>query len=575
MPAWRDLKLEELSKQLCYSPPEKRADQLAAALDLVPRIDPTLRYPWEFVLFRLTGYRPKTPVEHEIPGIVLRADLSQLVEVLSETLSLPVAGAAEPVLTLEQVTTQFNVSTKTIQRWRRQGLIAMRYVFGDGRRRLGFLGSAIKQFSAANAERINRSSSFKQLSDDEKRSIIAVARALVGRDNPGIKEIALRVAHQLGRSPETVRYTIRKHDQEFPEAAVFPEATEAIGDADRQRIMDYLSAGMPLSDIAEKLGRTAGDIDRLVHEDRLERILGLQMGWVHNPLFDLPDADEVILGLLAKKSLAQATKSVAAGSNAKADDLLMARMPKGLPAFLAQVFQTPVMPQELETDAFRRMNYLKYKAARLRDACVTMAGAKLGEARRSEAADAIGRLLAQAAEIKNQLLQTNLRVAVHVARKHQRYGTDLMELVSDASVWLMRAIDKFDFARGVKFSTYASYAIMKNFARGRVEQIARRDRKLVTGQEEILNQIGERDGESVADTIDRAAEMGDLVEVLERLPARDRELISAHYGLGEANAMSLAELGAKLGVTKTRVQQLEAAAIKKLRRLMQERRQRV
>ena len=136
----------------------------------------------------------------------------------------------------------------------------------------------------------------------------------------------------------------------------------------------------------------------------------------------------------------------------------------------------------------------------------------------------------------------------------------------------MRAIEKFDFARGVKFSTYASYSIMKNFARGRIEHIAGRDRKLVTGQEEILSLVGDRETLSVADTIDRAAEMGDLVEVLQRLPARDRELISAHYGLGDSDAQSLAQLGEKLGVTKARVQQLEAAAIKKLRRLMEERR---
>src|SRR5437868_1040490 len=123
MPAWRDPKLEELSQQLPYSPPEKRAAQLAAAVALLPLIDPAKDYPWEFVLFRLTGYRPKTPVDHHVAGLSLRAGLSQFIELLSETLSIPVADAKEPVLTLDQVTQQFNVSSKTIQRWRRQGLM--------------------------------------------------------------------------------------------------------------------------------------------------------------------------------------------------------------------------------------------------------------------------------------------------------------------------------------------------------------------------------------------------------------------------------------------------------------------
>jgi RNA polymerase sigma factor (sigma-70 family) len=447
--------------------------------------------------------------------------------------------------------------------------MAMRYVFPDGRRRLGFLGSAIAHFSLSNADRISKSASFKQLTPEEKRDIIAAARSLAAHGNPGIKEISLRVAGQLGRSAETVRYTIRKHDQDSPDSAVFPEPLQAVDTAERKRILELLSTGMPLETIAQTLGRAPSTIDRLVHENRTDRLRDLQIDFIHNPLFDLKDADNIILGVLAQKSLNQARATVATGTNEKANDLLMARMPRDLPAFLAQVFQTPVMPQEIETDSFRRMNYLKFKASKLRDAFQTLQSAQLdGE----HPADAIEDLLRQAADLKNELLQTNLRVAVHVARKHMRYGADLMELVSDASVWLMRAIEKFDFARGVKFSTYASYSIMKNFARGRIEHIAGRDRKLVTGQEEILSLVGDRETLSVADTIDRAAEMGDLVEVLQRLPARDRELIQAHYGLGDSDAQSLAQLGQKLGVTKARVQQLEAAAIKKLRRLMEERR---
>ena len=84
------------------------------------------------------------------------------------------------------------------------------------------------------------------------------------------------------------------------------------------------------------------------------------------------------------------------------------------------------MPQELETDAFRRMNFLKYKADHLQKGG--------GEPAQIQA------LLAQAAELKNQILKSNLRVAVHVARKHHRLGIPLMELVSDATIWLMRAL---------------------------------------------------------------------------------------------------------------------------------------
>ena len=121
--AWRDEKIAELAKQLAYSPAEKRGEQLAAAYALFPQIDGQREYPWEFILFRLTGYRPKEAVEHPVAGGDLQADLAKFIEFLSDTLSIKACDAGEPVLSLEQVAGQFTVLTKTIQRWRRQGLL--------------------------------------------------------------------------------------------------------------------------------------------------------------------------------------------------------------------------------------------------------------------------------------------------------------------------------------------------------------------------------------------------------------------------------------------------------------------
>ena len=83
----------------------------------------------------------------------------------------------EQVLSIEELARQFNVSTKTISRWRDHGLVAQRYVVG-GRRRVGFLASTVERFMHDNPLRIERGSRFSQLSDEEHDKIISWARRL-------------------------------------------------------------------------------------------------------------------------------------------------------------------------------------------------------------------------------------------------------------------------------------------------------------------------------------------------------------------------------------------------------------
>ena len=251
----------------------------------------------------------------------------------------------------------------------------------------------------------------------------------------------------------------------------------------------------------------------------------------------------------------------------------MARMPRDLPPFLAEIFLQPIMPQELETDAFRRMNYLKFKAVKAQAALE-------GESVSAEAVGELESLVAPGKLVKNHLVHAHLRGAVHVSRKHERSNRPLIELFSDATLWLMRASDNFDFARGgsehhARFSTYASYAIMKNFARDRADRLAGPEAGVLTGQEELLKTVGAR--EHAAEPSETPASNAELLTVLKELPARDQELLSHHYGLdtgkGEREPLSLSQIGDKMGITKARVRQLEVRALRKLRQLLETRRE--
>ena len=148
--------------------------------------------------------------------------------------SSEVEHIGEQVLTVEELAKQFNVSTKTIARWRELGLVSRRLVF-DGRKRVGFLRSSVDRFVKNNQERVVRGSRFSQLTDEQRQDIIDRARRMASAGG-GQSEIARRLAKRTGRSVETIRSTIRQFDRQNPELAIFPDLTGPLNDAQKTRI---------------------------------------------------------------------------------------------------------------------------------------------------------------------------------------------------------------------------------------------------------------------------------------------------------------------------------------------------
>src|SRR5262249_12254827 len=140
------------------------------------------------------------------------------------TPAVPVETVPEPVFTLDQISKRLNVSTKTIRRWRKRGLVGLRVV-ANGRRQVGFTQSVVDRFLAANQEQVKRGSRFSQLSDEEKEEILRRAQRLARVGGGTLTEVSRRIARRLGRSPETVRYTIKNFDRSHPEQALFPGVT--------------------------------------------------------------------------------------------------------------------------------------------------------------------------------------------------------------------------------------------------------------------------------------------------------------------------------------------------------------
>jgi RNA polymerase primary sigma factor/RNA polymerase sigma factor len=181
------------------------------------------------------------------------------------------------------------------------------------------------------------------------------------------------------------------------------------------------------------------------------------------------------------------------------------------------------------------------------------------------ALDNLERYYDEALQTKNQIVQANLRLVVSIAKRHVGAGEDFFHLISDGNMSLIRAVEKFDYGRGNKFSTYASWAIMKNFARTIPEEYKHRDRYRTSSQE-AFTAAEDRGTDWYEQESAQYQRKNQINRILSCLDPREQKIIINRFGLDHSQEpQTLKEVGALLGVTKERIRQIEARALNKLR----------
>jgi RNA polymerase primary sigma factor len=540
-------RIAQLSRQLAFAPAQTRVLQAASAENLLHEIDPAKAYPLEYVVFRITGYHPRGLGADLLTGLALHHDLGLLIEQLSESLDLKTLDAGEPVLAIDDVAEKFNVSSKTLQRWRRRGLPARRFTFPDGKKRVGFLLSSVERFVAAHAEQIIGQviggANVSRVEGPELQEIVRRAR-LLACSGACEEEISRRIGRRLGRSPLTILHTVRKHDQENGGRAIFPLAPPAMDEAERQRVLKGVRRGLTIRKLARRAGRPRSAIYRLLLNERIERLSRRKMRFIDDPLYHEADARQIVAEIAGAQDL---------GLRPPIEE---SRIPRDLPPYLQSLYRTPLLTPAHERSLFLEFNFHKFQFVMAR----RRLDPQFARSRDLKVMEEHARL---ANEVKNRIVQANLRLVVSIARKHLRRNLSLMELISDGNITLMRAIESFDTHKGNRFSTYATLSLMKGFARSVPVMLSQ---GLPLHREPMSAELPDRRyGGAEAGLVER----DEVDQLLSQLDDRERRVLLAHYGLTrdgiQPSPATFEQVAQQMGLSTHRVRQIEQAAMTKLR----------
>ncbi|MHC4949033.1 MAG: hypothetical protein ACYTG1_12375 [Planctomycetota bacterium] len=535
--------IADLLEQLRYAPEATLRRQMDAAEALADDVEPDRTYPRDFVVFRVTGYRP----EDDDPAVMLvgealLADLVNLVQRLSRRLELAPDEDGRRALPLPEVARRLKVSRKSLQRYRRQGLVCHYVRFGDGTKRLACYEDALRRYEARHRRELDRAAAFSRVDEVTLAGLVAEARRLRETERLSLNETALRLAATCGRAHETVRGILRRHDRRSP-VPIFTEPgpltarqVRLIGRAWRM--------GVATSRLARRFGKTPPTIQRAVHVFRAGQLRGLGIAWVELPTFARPDAVEVILSAPA------VTRDLDARPDL--DDLVAA---------VQRLHDAPAVDEDLEQALLGGYNLLKRRAAGAADA--------LGRHPGAAELDAIETDLRWATLLKRRLVGLALPVAVRTVEQnlHRRLAEqpaarirDLLALGIDV---VSAAVESIDPAKGQRLERVCGHAVDRALARLGVgdasDRAAARHPAGTIGLAAPLRAVTPWQA-MLELRPDQVARLGDL-------PETAAPIVRAHHGLDGAPPRTAAAIAETLGVTPSAAARRLRAAETRLRGL--------
>ncbi|MDA3935834.1 MAG: RNA polymerase sigma factor RpoD [Actinomycetota bacterium] len=428
-----------------------------------------------------------------------------------------------------------------------------------------------------------------------------------------------------------------------------PEKDEATKDAPKKEAAKKVAPELELGEVKTlaKMGKSKGDLsddeiqgalgDIDLSDDQVDNIYGF---FREEGISIVDESDVVELGKEPNKVIPESSDDDDDSVSKEEKEHINIPLPKPAPKkkktkrrtdnsalapltgdpvrmYLKEIGKVPLLTAAQEVDLAMKIEAGLEATARMEEALE--AGAKIDRAenRRLRRMEAVG------IEAKQQLVEANLRLVVSIAKRYVGRGMLFLDLIQEGNLGLIRAVEKFNYTKGFKFSTYATWWIRQAITRAIADQ-ARTIRipvhmvetinKLIRVQRQLLQELGrEPTPEEIGDKMEMTAErvreilkisqepvsletpigeeedsqLGDFIEdgeavippeaasfsmlqsqlsrVLDGLSERERKVIELRFGLQDGHPRTLEEVGREFGVTRERIRQIESKTLCKLR----------
>ncbi|WP_417382640.1 sigma-70 family RNA polymerase sigma factor [Gimesia sp.] len=279
---------------------------------------------------------------------------------------------------------------------------------------------------------------------------------------------------------------------------------------------------------------------------RARKLLDQEIEFISNPCFSDATAETEILGDFDTSS-----------SDTGLNHSQMTSVP-GSSTTISRLCRAEVLSAEEEQNLFRRLNYLKYRANQFRSQLNP-------EWVTEDQLDRVEQLLHKAQLVRDEILRRNMRLVVSIVKKCMTTGVSFDELFSDGCLTLLKAIDKFDYSRGFRFSTYAYHAISNYAYRKIANHRKERAKYKQLPPERSMEETGQVKNPLMGTgTWDELSEL--LNESIDTLDEREQLIVKSRFALGKhRKSLTFQKLADQLGISKERVRQLEQRAVAKLR----------
>ena len=281
---------------------------------------------------------------------------------------------------------------------------------------------------------------------------------------------------------------------------------------------------------------------------RARRILFQPIEFIPSQEFADPDATAEILA---------PTPGLPAETIQSGDLPELSKAPAGTPPYLASLYEVPLLTKAQEQHLFRKMNFLKFRAEQTRRT--------LG--RQCPEPDLLDRIeddLSKALAIRNYIIRANLRLVVSIAKTVVDRSNSFEELVSDGNVPLIRAVEIFDFERGTRFSTYATWAVRNSLYRS-TPRNRRHHKRYLTGSDTFFESASDHRTSVGAQESYHRRLRAVIDRMLSKLDRRDKQIVIARFGLDKAGKpRKFREIAEGLNISTERVRQLLARSLGRL-----------